>query len=234
VHAEVVINELYPKTDPASQEWIELYNNGDEAVSLNQWKLQNSNGEMKQFVLNASWIIPSKGFLTFTGAQTGISFSLSGDTVQLFDGNSNQIDAQGYPSILGYNNSMGRSTDGGGTWALCTTSTYNLPNNCPQPSPTLTPIPTMTPVPTVSPLPTDSPAPTLTPIPTQQVVGSLIPSPLENPIPKISPTPTTDSPYPLSKTNVFYASLVLFVMIAWSGIAAVAYTKKKRKNNFEE
>jgi hypothetical protein len=234
VYASVVINEAYPKTDPSTQEWIELYNNGTEEVSLNQWKLQNTNGDVKSFILNASWIIAPKSFLTFTGAQTGISFSLSGDSVQLFDGNNSKVDSQSFPSILGYNNSMGRSTDGGGTWALCTTSTYNLPNNCPQPTPTVTPIPTNTPIPTTTPLPTETPIPTVTPAPTQQVVGSLIPSSAVNDIPKVSPTPASDSGYPLSKTQVFYASLLMFVFIGWGAIAGIAYLRKKEKNNTDE
>ncbi len=44
VYASVVINELYPKPSDEQSEWIELYNSGSESVSLNLWKLENTEG----------------------------------------------------------------------------------------------------------------------------------------------------------------------------------------------
>ena len=78
VHAAVVINEILPKTDPAS-EWIELYNTGTDQVSLNAWTLQITNGNHKTFILNASNNISSHGYLVLTEPNTGIDFDISGD-----------------------------------------------------------------------------------------------------------------------------------------------------------
>ncbi len=226
VHAAVVINEILPKTDPATLEWVELYNTGSESVSLDRWKLQTETGFVQTFILNASAIIGPHGFLTFTGSQTGISFAINGDIVRLFDDKNTEIDSQSYPGILGYNTSMGRSTDGDGIWAQCTKVTFNTNNNCPVPTPTPEAPPTNTPTPTRPSQPTPTPLPKAvrppadTPTPTQQTFGSFLPSPANTQvlgaIETISPTPTpaTDVLYfAVSKTRIAYVLL---------GIAAVA------------
>jgi hypothetical protein len=225
VHAAVVMNELLPKTEPATGEWVELYNTGSSPVSLDRWKIQNTTGFVQTFILNAGAIIPPRGFLTFNGSQTGISFSIQGDTVRLFDENNTEVDRQSYPSILGYNTSMGRSSDGDGPWVLCTTPTYNLPNNCPQPSPTPTPIPTSTPTPTPKPMATAIPTPPivvnqpLADTSNRQTFGSFLPSPTGQALGAtntISPTPTAEADilqFAVSKSRIAYILL---------GIAAVA------------
>lgn len=232
-YAAVVINELYPKTSDVTWEWVELYNTSSESVSLNQWKLHHTAGDAKSFILNASAIIGPHGFLTFSGSQTAINFSIEGDTVRLFDEKNNQVDSQSYPGILGYNTSMGRSSDGNGTWTICTIPTYNMPNNCPQPSPTPTPIPTSTPTATPYPTPTatstspakqDLASPD-TPTPARQTFGSFLPSPTGTQIlgatDTISPTPapvTDVLQFAVSKTRIAYillgiAAAALFIML---------------------
>jgi hypothetical protein len=133
---------------------------------------------------------------------------------------------------LGYNNSMGRTADGGGIWAPCTTATYNLPNNCPPPSPTTTPIPTEAPMPTTTPLPTQ-PQMTPTSILKQQMVVSPLSSteiPANENITYISPTPVPDESDMVFKINKTHAVLVLFVVTAWAIIAVVAYARHKKKH----
>jgi hypothetical protein len=232
--AAVVINELYPKVEPATQEWIELYNNGTESVSLDRWKLDHTAGDAKSFILPANANIQPHGFLTFYGSQTAINFSVEGDTVRFFDVNGTLVDSQSYPSILGYNTSMGRSSDGGGTWALCTTATYNIPNNCPQPSPTPTPIPTNTSTPTPTPLPTKTPTRTPTSTPARLTFGSLLPSPTQTQILGVadttSPTPTPDLTSLTLKIDKILVSRILFVAIAWGVIAVVIYVRHKKRH----
>lgn len=179
VHAAVVINEIVPKTDPSTLEWVELYNTDSQSVSLNQWKLDHT-ADSSSYILNASAIIQPHGFLLLAGSQTNISFSINGDTIRLFDQNNAPVDSQSYPGTLGYNTSMGRTSDGDGVWALCTTATPNTNNVCPTPSPTATPMPTPTPYPIATPFPTPTLMPTPTLIattPTPQTFGSLLPTP---------------------------------------------------------
>jgi hypothetical protein len=220
VYAAVVINEIFPKTSDVTWEWVELYNTGSESISLDRWKLDHTAGDAKSYILNAGAIIQPHGFLTFYGSQTTITFSIEGDTVRLFDVNGALVDNQSYPGILGYNTSMGRSSDGGGSWAMCTTATFNTTNDCPQPSPTPTPIPTSTSTPSPTPLPTNTPTPTPILTPTRQTFGSLLPSPTETRVlgvaNGISPTPTPTADvlqFAVSKTRIAYILL---------GIAATA------------
>lgn len=160
VYAAIYINEIYPKTEDISKQWVELYNSGDESVSLDRWKLENSSGEITSFTFNASALIQPKSFLLFYQTQTGINLNKSGDSVKLTDEKNNLIDQQRYEGILGYNMSVGKSNDGGFGWSVCTVATPDKPNNCP--APTNTPIP-----PTL--FPTDTPKPS-------EIPPSIIPS----------------------------------------------------------
>ncbi|OGG30060.1 hypothetical protein A3A63_03735 [Candidatus Gottesmanbacteria bacterium RIFCSPLOWO2_01_FULL_46_9] len=229
VHAAVVINEVLPKTAPVTSEYIELFNNGSELVRLDRWTLENTNGEKKIFIMNASEEIPANGFRTFYQPQTGITFSISGDTVILKNEKAETVDNQSYPATLGYLTSMGRTVDGAGVWTICTSpATANKTNNCPPPPPTPTPLPTD--VPTSTPVPT-APPPTPTPVADLQQVtfGQISNSDVlgeSNPAPVIStPTPT-----PADVLNVTVPKFVLWqaavVAVAWAILGAIAYFHK--------
>lgn len=227
VHAAVVINEVYPKTSDATEEWVELYNTGPQSVSLNLWKLAHTAGDAKSFIINASSIIQPQSFLTLGESQTGIDFSINGDTAQLFDQNGTMVDSQSYPGILGYNTSMGRSIDGAGTWAICTSATYNTNNNCPAPSPTVTPMPTPTVTPAPSPTPTSAPTPTPssipTPTPIQQTFGSLLPSPAVSQVLGATAIPTsTPTPTPASMDILLLNIHTSWIAYALLAVAAAA------------
>jgi len=238
VFAAVVINEIYPKPAAPSEsmEWIELYNNGPESVSLDRWTLENSTGEKKTFILNASAIIAPNGFLTFPKSQTGLNLHDEGDTVRLSDVNNNVVDSQSYPSILGYSTSVGRSTDGSGSWVICTTpATYNKPNNCPPPAPTPTPLPTSTPTPNPTPTPTSTPTPTQPPTPTGKGVSPLAQSEVlgeaNTPIfpPATAPTtPATDFIQAREYRNYWIVGLLLALLGLLALGASFYKTYKKR------
>jgi len=162
-HASVVINELFPKPSDEVSEWIELYNNGVDAVDLGGWKLENTNGDKKVYTFASGTVIQPYTFLTIFQLQTSISLNNGGDTVKLTNANNSEADSKGFPSTIGYNYSMGRDGDGGQIWTQCAEATFNKPNNCPAPAPTATPYPTQ--LPTITPTtviwPTDTPTPTI-------------------------------------------------------------------------
>jgi hypothetical protein len=209
--------------------------------------MDHTAGDEKSFILNASAVIGPHGFLTFSGTQTAISFSIEGDTVRLFDANGTLVDSKSYPGTLGYNTSMGRSTDGGDGWVVCAPDPYgatpNTNNNCPPaPTPTSTPTPTPTPFPTATAAPTPTPLPTpiSTPIPTstpsapaRQTFGSFLPSPAQTQVlgaeNTISPTPTPDQTKLSLKIDKILAFQILAVAIAWGGIAILAFVRQKKK-----
>lgn len=180
--AAVVINEVYPKPSNETSEWIELYNTGTDPVPLEGWKLENTAGDKKTHIIASGSTIPANSFLTFYQSQTALSLYNEGDTVRLSDANNNPIDNQSYPSILGYNNSVGRNKDGGGSWTFCTSSTPNQPNNCPLPTNTPTPPPVGGPtqVPTNTPIllatATVTPARTVAPTPIPTSIVTFVPT----------------------------------------------------------
>lgn len=193
VSAAVVINEIFPKASDAKFAWVELYNSGDQSVSLDRWRIENAAGA--SFILNASAIISPRGFLTFYQSQTGITFSVEGDTVKLIDEKNTLLDTQSYPGILGYNTSMGRSVDGGAGWTICMpapeyTATPNKPNKCPAPTPTPTalPSPTFFPSPTPAVAIVNSPTPTMDP--TSRFAYPKVLGQATSATPTESPTPT--------------------------------------------
>lgn len=235
VHAAVVINEIFPKTDNPADQWIELYNNGSESVSLNRWKLQNSSGA--SFIINASGIIGANAFLTFDESQTAISLSKDGDSVQLLNDNNTQMDSQSYPGTLGYNTSMGRSVDGAGVWTLCTAWTKNTSNNCPPPPNTPTPTPAPIPLPTSTPVPTDTPMDS----PTPTAIMTFAPITFGNVLgttrsltPTLTPTPTPGDVVKIVIPNTIEIPKSLAIQIgivigAWILIAVTAALRSKQK-----
>jgi len=223
VFAGVVINEMYPKPSDEQSEWIELYNNGSENVSLNLWKLENTDGEKKTFIINASAIIQPKGYLLFPKSQTGITMRNDGDTLRLIDQNNSTVDIQSFQGILGYNTSVGRTADGAGVWTTCTTATLETKNICPEPTSSPTPLISDTPTATVSPIPTTAP------IITQQVTPTPI---IEVIVVTHIPTPTPTSAELLMVAIPKTIGIqVLIVAVSWLLIAAFAIwnTAKKKK-----
>lgn len=234
VHAAVVINEIVPKTDPPTGEWVEFYNTDSSSVSLNQWKLDHTSGDGKSFILNASEIIQPHGFLTVTGSQTAISFDINGDAIRLFDANGTLVDQESYPGTLGYNTSMGRTVDGGGVWTLCTAATYNTNNNCPQPSPTATPPPAVAPTNTPSPKPTATPTPagvpTATPIPTQETFGTLLGAATavtSTPIP--TPTPKDDNVLQFTVQKMWIVYTLMAIAAAALSLMVAMWVRQRQK-----
>lgn len=227
VYGAVVINEVYPKADPKEHQFIELYNNGTDTVSLDRWRLNS-------FILNASSIIQPNNFLVFSNSQTGIDLSAEGDTVKLFDEKGTLVDSQSYPGVLGYNTSMGRTTDGAGVWAVCSMATYQKPNTCPMPTSTPTPVSGSATTPTATHVPVHSNSPTSTIV---QAAGADTLGFLRGPdvLGDIAtPTPTPPAQDVVVLPRVFVMQLVI-VLVGWGIIALVtAWRNKRKKRNMNE
>lgn len=247
VHAAVLINEIFPKTDPANSAFVELYNNGSSRVDLHQWRLENVSSPATFYILNASSFIEPNGFLVFSRPQTGITFHINGDTVKFIDRWGTIVDNQSYLGTLGFNIAMGRSADGSGVWTFCTEATPGKQNVCPQPSPTATPtptpvMPTATPTPTptpviIHPTPTPtiiSPLSTVKPVSSSRVTFGQIAG-IQTETSTITPTatPTATMPPLLEAYHFAVEKLMLFqviaVLVGWTGIAIIAMIRKNRK-----
>jgi len=117
----VVINEIawMGSTNSANEEWIELYNNTENPINLDGWKIIAQDGKPK---INLSGIIPAKGFylLKRTNDPKGPDFldehvyqgSLEnkGEDLKLYDNMNNIIDEVNCSSGWFFGNNQTKQT----------------------------------------------------------------------------------------------------------------------------
>lgn len=91
----IIINELMPDPDgdEVKNEWIELYNNSDEAVDLNGWQLADLKGSIHKFTIFniGGTIIEPRGYLVFYRSKTGITLNNDQDGARLYQPNGNLL-----------------------------------------------------------------------------------------------------------------------------------------------
>jgi DNA/RNA endonuclease YhcR with UshA esterase domain len=132
------LSEIYPNTggNDLTDEFIEIENTGDQAVSLNGWSLTDASGTKFSFA-NES-MIGAHSFKVFLHPETKIMLNNTGDTITLTAPDGSVSDSQTYAqtkSALSYARS-------GDLWNWTTTRTPNEPNVV---SGNSDPIPTTTP-----------------------------------------------------------------------------------------
>lgn len=114
----VRFNEIVAVAPPAT-DWIELRNRGNAPVDLVGWSLTD-NDNPRRYVFPPGVSIAAGGYLrVFCGTngapRTGFGLSRQGDTLALFDPQTNRVDAVTFgPAVDGF--SLGRVAGG---WALC-------------------------------------------------------------------------------------------------------------------
>lgn len=189
--AAVVINEFSSTT---SEDWVELYNTATDSADLSEYRLRDSTDTNSKDVPGT---IAGGGFSV-------ISFSnylnIDGDTVRLVNKNDNStVDSVSYGSgktvcAASGSQTIGRSSDGGGSFTLFSTGSKGSTNNGTQ----TTSCPAPTPTPVATPNPTATPKPTLSPTTTPKPV---LASPKVSP--KSSPKASADeSPQPSTESEV--------------------------------
>lgn len=241
IQATVVINEFLPNpSGPQSEdtEWIELYNIGPDSVDLAGWQLDDFDGGSSPYVIASGSSIPASAYLVFEKSTTNIALNNSDDTVRLLNAQSSVVDSHGYGSTS-EDVSIGRTSNGGGSWVSCNSPTKGSSNNCSEPTQT----PTNTPAnsPTNVPQTTNTPTlgPTATPGPSKK------PTPIKTPTPRISPSPTATVAAVLgTETAIASATatasgglqqalpLIIALMLVAMGLAILAGVlvwKKRRK-----
>lgn len=90
----MVINEFFPNPvgKDTDGEFIELFNNSQNEVSLAGWKIKDASG--KTFILNQK--IPSGGYLVLNYKTTKISLNNDAETIFLYDSAGKLIDKVGF------------------------------------------------------------------------------------------------------------------------------------------
>lgn len=122
----VVINEFLAQSDTFGNEYIELYNHGNQPVNLSGASLSDDQGTNK-FFLNGV-IIPARGFRAFTEAELGFSLNADGETIYLVNSNNTRVlDAVAYEPQA-KNISSGRFPDGAPAFYPLVSSTPGAQN----------------------------------------------------------------------------------------------------------
>ena len=118
------------------EDWIELYNNTDSAISLYGLCLSDNIGQINKFSFPANTSINPHSFITVWADQTALStglhanfkLSLSGEQIILSNGLNTVLDSISFGAQIA-NVSMARCPDGTGNFVLSIQPTYNG-NNC--------------------------------------------------------------------------------------------------------
>lgn len=121
---DILINELLPAPSSGKNEWIELYNDTDQAVDLSGWIILNKEGS-KYSTTSLSGIIDPDDFLVFDNISG--SLNNSGDEIILKDPNGQIISQVSYGNFSSsYDCAWAR--DDVGNYSLTTTPTKNAVN----------------------------------------------------------------------------------------------------------
>jgi hypothetical protein len=114
-------------------DWVELHNAGGSPVNLAGWSLTD-NSDPRQFVFPGGTTIAANGYLvvwcdsaTTSGLHAGFALSRSGETVQLYDANTNLVDAVSFGYQLS-DFTLGRVNGTADSWQL-NTPTPGAANN---------------------------------------------------------------------------------------------------------
>ncbi len=150
VEISVVINEFMVKVSNTSrftdclgnhEDWVELYNVGDEAISMRRIYISDKADNLLKKRLHDTIIPPGGYYLLWGGDSTcehnnhiGFSFDASDpvrmEEIIISDGKGNIIDNFQYIDVPGaciQNRSYGRFPDGSENWSIQTTATPGLP-----------------------------------------------------------------------------------------------------------
>ncbi|HSA83636.1 MAG TPA: lamin tail domain-containing protein [Patescibacteria group bacterium] len=160
VFAKLWINEF--SSYESSNDWMEIYNDGDTTVDLSSYKFRDESASNK--VILSGSIQPGE----FLEVNLKNYLNKDGDTIKLVDitDESNILDEvhygnSGNDSLAPESGqSAGRNPDGGTQWVVFANSSPGTTNGGSLIVPTATLIPTNTPTPTRTPTPTKVPTPT--------------------------------------------------------------------------
>ena len=93
----VCINEIFPNPESETDEWVELYNPTDSAISLDQWQLVDESSTIWTGAGTDS--VPSGGVFSISLSN---KLRNSGEKLEIFNSESSNIDNITYPSFSSY------------------------------------------------------------------------------------------------------------------------------------
>lgn len=115
--SNVVLSEFFPNPygEESDGEWIELWNSGEERVSLCGWQLDDEEGGSKPYIFGEEYIEPGS-FLLLPRSQTKVALNNDADTVRLFAGSGNLVTQTTYGKGV-EGETMGLREDGYYVWS---------------------------------------------------------------------------------------------------------------------
>ena len=124
---DIIVTELYPKPDTGSNdEFIELYNQGNNSVNLKGWKLDDqSPGGSAEYIIDDDTIIEAHQYLAFLKSQTHISLNDTGDYARLIQPDGTVLDKTSNYDIANKGESFSLID---GMWRWSTRVTRNAQN----------------------------------------------------------------------------------------------------------
>lgn len=139
----VVINEVMASNSKTAKDeagdygdWIELFNNSDQAVSLAGWYLTDEDTNLKRWALPAGTNIPARGTLIVwadektitTGLHAAFKLGAGGESVILVKADGTTIaDQVTFPAVE-KDQSYARQPNGSGAWGLTLSPSFNATN----------------------------------------------------------------------------------------------------------
>ena len=137
----VVINEVMPSNSTTASDengnfsdWIELYNNSDQAVDLSGWFLTDEDTNLERWPLPAGTLIPAKGTLVIwaddeaaAGLHANFKLSASGETLYLVTPQKAFADMVIFTDAQS-DFSYARTPNGVGAWNWTDRPTFNTAN----------------------------------------------------------------------------------------------------------
>ena len=89
--ADIILNEIFPNpiTDESLNEWIELYNDGENTVNVSNWVIgddKDNDTLTGGLYYGAGTVIPAKGFAVITDSETRVynNFDVSPNAIKLY------------------------------------------------------------------------------------------------------------------------------------------------------
>ncbi len=98
----IFINEVLPAPEGPDEtnEWIELYNQGDADVNLERWKVKDTKGGTTTYIFSNSASIVSKGYLILRRPETKITLNNDEDSLSLIFPNGQIADSMHYKEAV--------------------------------------------------------------------------------------------------------------------------------------
>jgi hypothetical protein len=134
VESSIVMNEIFSRGTAENLDWIEVYNNSNEAFDISGYKIYDGGGESgskPKKVFPAGAIIPAKGFyviVTDDNDPSGFGLSSGGESVWLENSAGDVIDYVDFPA-MDNGTTYGRIPDGSETWEILEVPTPGEPNS---------------------------------------------------------------------------------------------------------